>query len=159
MSKLERPSLRELPFSNTESSADWLSRYHRYWLPSLLKHKHVALRFVPQAEYEQAAVLRITPSPDVVHRIFMIFQGFSLEEAESSEWVVAKQCVNWPSSNWRHVVGMDESDSSMSDKTKFRVLEWGGMEVKKWFYIWCMLCGNFLLLILFLLINWSNRIV
>jgi hypothetical protein len=51
-----------------------------YWLPSLLEHKHIALRFLPQASYEQAAPLRISPTPDVVTRIFMIFRG--IEELE-----------------------------------------------------------------------------
>ncbi|TFY73038.1 hypothetical protein EWM64_g10974, partial [Hericium alpestre] len=32
-----------------------------YWLPSFLRHEYVALRFVPQASYEQAARLAITP--------------------------------------------------------------------------------------------------
>ncbi|KAJ7118103.1 hypothetical protein C8R44DRAFT_878737 [Mycena epipterygia] len=44
-----------------------------YWLPALLKHQRVALRFVPQAEYETAARLDITPRPDVVTRVFMVF--------------------------------------------------------------------------------------
>ncbi|KAJ7493841.1 hypothetical protein FB451DRAFT_1491323 [Mycena latifolia] len=39
-----------------------------YWLPSFLKHRHVALRFVSQAAYETAARLDIMPAPDVVTR-------------------------------------------------------------------------------------------
>ncbi|KAK0220013.1 hypothetical protein IW262DRAFT_1381981 [Armillaria fumosa] len=36
-------------------------------LPSILKHTYIALGFVPQNEYETAAVLHIEPSPDVVN--------------------------------------------------------------------------------------------
>jgi hypothetical protein len=52
----------------------------RYWLPSILKHKHLAFRFLPQASYEEAAPLEISPSPDVITRVFMIFQGVTEEE-------------------------------------------------------------------------------
>ncbi|KAJ7452754.1 hypothetical protein B0H11DRAFT_2161447 [Mycena galericulata] len=51
-----------------------------YWLPSFLKHTHVALRFVPQAAYEAAARLDVVPAPDVVTRVFMLFKGVSAEE-------------------------------------------------------------------------------
>jgi len=44
-------------------------------LPDLLKHEYVALRFLPQASYEQAAQMRVSPAPDVVTRIFMLFRG------------------------------------------------------------------------------------
>ncbi|KAJ7118106.1 hypothetical protein C8R44DRAFT_982855 [Mycena epipterygia] len=55
-----------------------------YWFPALLKHQHVALRFVPQAEYETTACLDITPAPDVVTRVFMVFKGVAAEN--TGEW-------------------------------------------------------------------------
>ncbi|KAK0203777.1 hypothetical protein DFS33DRAFT_1374188 [Desarmillaria ectypa] len=55
-----------------------------YWLPSILKHTHVALRFVPQHEYETAAPLRIEPLPDAVTRIVMLFK--SISEDQLGEW-------------------------------------------------------------------------
>ncbi|KAG1888813.1 hypothetical protein F4604DRAFT_1950600 [Suillus subluteus] len=79
-----------------------------YWLPSILKHEYIALRFVPQAAYESAASLHISPQPDVVTRIFMLFK---------------EKDVAW----WVDVVGVDPARAG--DATLFRVLEWGGMEV------------------------------
>ncbi|KAJ7027306.1 hypothetical protein C8F04DRAFT_1222918 [Mycena alexandri] len=85
-----------------------------YWLPAFLKHKHVALRFVPQAAYEAAAVLDINPPPDVITRIFMRrrVNGKSLKDDIK---------------RWQNVVGMDSDRAA--DSALFRVLEWGGMEV------------------------------
>ncbi|KAI0694200.1 hypothetical protein BC835DRAFT_1406495 [Cytidiella melzeri] len=40
-----------------------------FWLPSLLKHQHVALRFLPQKAYEAAASMDVSPAPDVVIRV------------------------------------------------------------------------------------------
>ncbi|KAK0480773.1 hypothetical protein IW261DRAFT_1685299 [Armillaria novae-zelandiae] len=75
-------------------------------------HSYIALRFVPQNEYETAAVLHIEPSPDVVTRIFMLFK--SISEDRLGEWSGAisrsQDNVEW----WRELV-----------------LEWGGMEVKR----------------------------
>ncbi|SJL14715.1 uncharacterized protein ARMOST_18182 [Armillaria ostoyae] len=44
-----------------------------YWLPPILKHDFVALRFLPQASYEHAAPLDVEPKLDVVIRVFMLF--------------------------------------------------------------------------------------
>ena len=99
-----------------------------YWLPSLLKHKFVALRFVPQAAYEQAAQLEITPRPDVVERIFMLFKG--VDTNALSMWRTAEERAARDVSAWRDVVGLKhEAGRLMGDESLFRVLEWGGMEV------------------------------
>ena len=45
-----------------------------YWLPELLKHEYVALRFIAQDVYEWAASLHVAPRPDVVTRVFMLFR-------------------------------------------------------------------------------------
>ncbi|KAF6748214.1 hypothetical protein DFP72DRAFT_578678 [Ephemerocybe angulata] len=63
-----------------------------YWHPSLLKHKHVALRFLPQSAYERAAPLSVDPTPDVVARIFMLFKG--IKETELPMWTRA--WWTWP---------------------------------------------------------------
>ncbi len=52
----------------------------RYWLPSFNKHPHIALRFVPQASYEYAAPLEVSPKPDVLTRLFMLFGGVKTDE-------------------------------------------------------------------------------
>lgn len=58
----------------------WVGLYvcrwpRRYWLSTLLKHKCIALQFVSQASYEKAARMRVSPAPDVVTRVFMLFRG------------------------------------------------------------------------------------
>ncbi|KAF6748197.1 ubiquitin-domain-containing protein [Ephemerocybe angulata] len=95
-----------------------------YWLPSLLKHKHIALRFLPQSTYEHAAPLEVDPAPDVVARIFMLFKG--VQEKELGAWAGACEQAE-DSSRWVDVVGVDIR--KLQDKALFRVIEWGGMEV------------------------------
>ncbi|KAI4519047.1 hypothetical protein K525DRAFT_280281 [Schizophyllum commune Loenen D] len=55
-----------------------------YWLPDMLKHTHVALRFLDQVAYAHAAPLDVSPNPDVVTRVFMLFCG--VKKAELGEW-------------------------------------------------------------------------
>ncbi|TCD66903.1 hypothetical protein EIP91_000742 [Steccherinum ochraceum] len=102
------------------------SDFITYWLPSLLKHEYVALRFVPQESYEQAAPLTVSPAPDVVVRVFMIFQGVSPDEVGS--WSAAQARAGDDVALWRRVVGLAAEDQ-LQDKSLSRVLEWGGMEV------------------------------
>ncbi|KAG1851694.1 hypothetical protein F4604DRAFT_1933975 [Suillus subluteus] len=96
-----------------------------YWLPSILKHEYIALRFVPQAAYERAASLSIAPQPDVVTRVCMLFKGIRKEHLEiwANAQMQAEKDVAW----WVDVVGVDPARAG--DATLFRVLEWGGMEV------------------------------
>ena len=89
-----------------------------------MKHTHVALRFVPQAEYEQAARLIITPTPDIVTRVFMVFRGV---EDDIREWTYAIERAEVDVTFWRDVVGVDAQ--AAQDASLFRMLEWGGMEV------------------------------
>jgi hypothetical protein len=46
----------------------------------LLKHEYVTLRFLSQASHEQAAQIRISPAPDVITRIFMLFRGVAADD-------------------------------------------------------------------------------
>ncbi|KZV96697.1 ubiquitin-domain-containing protein [Exidia glandulosa HHB12029] len=94
-----------------------------YWLPHIQAHTHIALRFLPQDEYERAAPLDVTPAPDIVTRVFMLFRGLSAQDAGA--WRAA-QFVE--AHVWKDVVGV-ETDKAL-DASLFRVLEWGGMEVK-----------------------------
>ncbi|KAK7452162.1 hypothetical protein VKT23_020790 [Stygiomarasmius scandens] len=98
-----------------------------YWLPSFLKHQFIALRFVNQSAYERAAPLEVTPKPDVVTRIFMIFRGLPEEDIE--EWTEALDRASEDVQRWQSIVGMDKNNAM--DESLFRVLEWGGMEVKQ----------------------------
>ncbi|KAJ7050427.1 hypothetical protein C8F01DRAFT_1179107 [Mycena amicta] len=85
-----------------------------YWLPSFLEHKHILLSFVPQSSYEGSAPLTVTPH-----------SGHE-EERNSKFWVGKdERSVKM----WREVVGVPAS-GLQTDASLFRVLEWGGMEVK-----------------------------
>ncbi|CAE6507116.1 unnamed protein product [Rhizoctonia solani] len=97
-----------------------------YWLPDMSKHAFIALRFLPQDEYEKAAPLDVSPAPQVVTRVFMLFRG--VEEAQIEYWTDAVAMAQKDASVWRDIVGVDIARAR--DNTLFRVLEWGGMEVK-----------------------------
>ncbi|GAA6042996.1 hypothetical protein JCM8097_003877 [Rhodosporidiobolus ruineniae] len=93
----------------------WLSAFNRIHARSQL----VAFRFLPQAQYEQAAKLEVDPKPDVVTRVFMLFKG--VDEAETEGWRKPDE-VDWVSE-----VGVKVDEAR--DEGLFRVLEWGGMEI------------------------------
>ncbi|KAJ7587362.1 hypothetical protein C8J56DRAFT_941774 [Mycena floridula] len=95
-----------------------------YWLPSFNKFPLIALRFVPQASYEQAAPLDISPAPDVVTRVFMLFRG--IKELDVSEWKESIELARAEPSFWCQVIGVD---LALQKQDVFKVLEWGGMEV------------------------------
>ncbi|KAG8730575.1 hypothetical protein FRC10_002599 [Ceratobasidium sp. 414] len=97
-----------------------------YWLPHLQRHKHIALRFLSQTEYEAAAPLSITPTPDVMTRVFMLFRG--VKENDLEAWANAGTKAVESPRIWRDMVGVDIGKAG--DTGLFRVLEWGGMEVK-----------------------------
>ncbi|KAF8676591.1 Ubiquitin-like protein [Rhizoctonia solani] len=97
-----------------------------YWLPSLSRHTYVALRFLPQEEYEKAAPLNITPAPEVITRVFMLFRG--VEESQVEFWSDAAGMACQDVTVWRDVVGVDIEKTL--NRSLYRVLEWGGMEVK-----------------------------
>jgi hypothetical protein len=97
----------------------------RYWLPSLLKHKNIALQFLPQEVYEAAAPMNISPTPAVVTRVFMLFRG--VEDDKLSEWEEARARTAKDVSFWTAIVGIDVEKASNTGL--YRVLEWGGMEV------------------------------
>ena len=102
----------------------------RYWLPDLLKHEYVALRFLPQASYEQAAKMRVSPAPDIVTRVFMLFRGVAPGDLDFWSRAAARATAEDGATFWANVVGIDSARAS--DPRLFRVLEWGGMEVKRW---------------------------
>ncbi|KLO11510.1 hypothetical protein SCHPADRAFT_905936 [Schizopora paradoxa] len=96
-----------------------------FWLPYLQKYAYIALRFLPQAAYEESAPLSIEPKPDVVTRIFMIFQGIS---GNDEKWTEARTHSDLNlEQRWRDAVGVDSARAL--NTSLFRVLEWGGMEI------------------------------
>ena len=94
----------------------------------MLKHKYIALRFVPQSAYERAAPLKILPAPDIVTRVFMLFNGLD-EGPLLSDWPQARGRAHRSADFWKGVVGIN-CERSMNESL-FRVLEWGGMEVRQ----------------------------
>ncbi|KAH8986045.1 hypothetical protein EDB86DRAFT_2293642 [Lactarius hatsudake] len=104
-----------------------LTSFITYWLPDMLKHEYVALRFVAQDAYEQAAPMRIAPAPDVVTRVFMLFCGVPV--GDLGFWEAASARAHADGARlWADVVGVDAARAA--DSGLFRVLEWGGMEVR-----------------------------
>ncbi|KAI9442808.1 hypothetical protein F5148DRAFT_1256737 [Russula earlei] len=98
-----------------------------YWLPDLLKHKYIALRFLRQESYEKSARMRISPTPDVVTRVFMLFRGVASGDLGHWEEAAARATVEDGATFWARIVGVNAVQAS--DRGLFRVLEWGGMEV------------------------------
>ena len=97
----------------------------RSWLPDMLKNEYIALRFVAQDTYEQAAQLRIAPVPDVVTRVFMLFRGVPVGDLRLWDEASARAAVA-DGAFWADV-GIN--DVRAVDSRLFRVLEWGGMGV------------------------------
>jgi len=100
-----------------------------YWLPDLLKHQYVALRFLAQASYEKAAQMRVSPAPDVVTRVFMLFRGVDPRDLGHWTQAAARATTEDGATLWARVVGVDAVRGS--DRGLFRVLEWGGMEIER----------------------------
>ncbi|KAF5328175.1 hypothetical protein D9619_013438 [Psilocybe cf. subviscida] len=110
-----------------------------YWLPSILKYTHIALRFLSQYAYERAAPLEVTPKPDVIVRVFMLFKGLKPNELNpGGAWHDASRGINGDAGRvegredaerWRSVIGIDDESKKLNDGRLFRVVEWGGMEV------------------------------
>ncbi|KAI9457658.1 hypothetical protein F5148DRAFT_341931 [Russula earlei] len=98
-----------------------------YWLPDLLKHENVALRFLPQASYERSVQMRVSPTPDVVTRVFMLFRGVAAGDLGLWRQAAVRAAAEDGATFWAQVVGVDAVRAS--DGGLFRVLEWGGMEV------------------------------
>ena len=108
-----------------------------YWLPALLKHsgRDVALRFLPQSHLDKAAPLNVTPAPDVMVRVYMLFTcvgecsskltPHSGVDSDDASWAAARQRASVV--DWRAVVGADWASYERADLV--RVLEWGGCAV------------------------------
>ena len=72
--------------------------------------------------------MRVSPAPDVVTRVFMLFRGVAADDLELWEQAAARASAEDGATFWTRVVGVDMARAS--DRGLFRVLEWGGMEVK-----------------------------
>jgi hypothetical protein len=89
-------------------------------------HEHIALRFITQESYEKTVAMCITPTPDIVTRIFMLFHG--VEAGDLSRWeLLEPDSEEYEEASWADEVGVDTVRAT--DRGLFRVLELGGMEV------------------------------
>ena len=76
--------------------------------------------------YSQAAPLDTSPQPDIVTRVFMLFQ--KVDSSQLDLWADAVKRAGDDVEFWREIVGVGSKDRQ-EDKNLFRVLEWGGMEI------------------------------
>ncbi|KAL7545866.1 hypothetical protein ACHAWF_009222, partial [Thalassiosira exigua] len=79
-----------------------------HWLPAMTKKKYVLIEFLQQDRLDKRAKLEITPSPDRVHRVFILFHPTDNEI-----------CCDCP---------LVKSPPLLVPRTGFCVVEWGGME-------------------------------
>ena len=77
-----------------------------YWLPLMQDNKYNIITFQTDA-YEDVAKLKITPSPDTLIRVFMVWQGVD-------------EFVNLP-----------EQTLTAPERHGFTAVEWGGAEIKE----------------------------
>ncbi|KAG6896960.1 hypothetical protein C0992_005021 [Termitomyces sp. T32_za158] len=94
-----------------------------FCLPSFMNHKYIALRFMPQAEYSRIVPLDVKPMPDVITRVFMLFQGVKDVEL----WPSSRRRAYDDVSYWAAIVGVNCAAAFNKDLS--RVLEWGAMEL------------------------------
>ncbi|KZV74733.1 hypothetical protein PENSPDRAFT_749084 [Peniophora sp. CONT] len=98
--------------------------FYAYYQRMITSGRYVAIRFVEQAVYEQVAPLAISPSPSVVTRVVMLFQG--LNETEVAAWGRARERAQLGPRYWKDVIGFDER---ATDASLYRALEWRAMEI------------------------------
>ena len=79
-----------------------------YWLPRMEGNEYNLISF-PAEEYEEMASLNVSPAPDTVIRVYMVYMPLD-EEVQIPE----EQQLVWPSS---------------VERTGFTVVEWGGSEL------------------------------
>jgi len=72
--------------------------------------------------------MRVSPAPDVVTRVFMLFRGVAQGDLGLWAPAAARATAEDGATFWARVVGVDAARGS--DRGLYRVLEWGGMEVR-----------------------------
>lgn len=82
----------------------------------------IALRFIPQNDYETAAPMTVSPTRDVITRVFINFQG--VNELDLEMWEPAKANTSQNSTLWREILGVRMEKAA--DTSLFHVLEWVG---------------------------------
>ena len=77
-----------------------------YWLPRLEANRYNLIRFAAEEEINENMTIEVSPAPDSVIRIIMIFKG-----------------LDGP-------VDIPEQSLSSPERNGFTLIEWGGEEIK-----------------------------
>lgn len=114
-------NLRAMSMSDT-AATDFM----QYWIPALTRiekaGQYVAIQFVSQEVLNRDTPLVIEPQPDVVTRIFMVFKAVpSVKRLATCTFGHGE-----PRHRWLDQVNVDPL---AFDRSKYRVLEWGGAEI------------------------------
>ncbi|VDB93368.1 unnamed protein product [Peniophora sp. CBMAI 1063] len=88
-----------------------------FW--NLIRTRYIAIRFLDQGLYEELVPLALSPPPDVITRIVMVFQR--LDEADVAAWPNARERKELGPEYWKEVTGVDER---ALDILLYRALEW-----------------------------------
>ena len=54
-----------------------LNEFIVYWLPQMIKNKYNLIHFATKAEYDDKIALDISPKPDSILRVFMVYKGLN----------------------------------------------------------------------------------
>ncbi|VDC02033.1 unnamed protein product [Peniophora sp. CBMAI 1063] len=101
-----------------------IERFSMRYSERLTKSNYVAIRFLDQATYEQLVPLSVSPPPDVVTRIVLLFQNLS--QADVAAWPQAQARAQTGPNYWKEVIGFDER---ATDASLYRALEWRAIEI------------------------------
>ena len=80
-----------------------------YWAKDLEKSNYVFVRFMPKYEIDEEMPLTVSPAPDTMIRVMMQFKN--LDER----------------------IEIDEQELTPVERTGFTVVEWGGVDLGKWY--------------------------
>lgn len=77
-----------------------------YWFPEMQNNKYNLIHFATKEEYDDRAVLDITPEPDSLLRVFMVFKKLD------------------------NKIEIESQEIKPFERKGFAVVEWGGTEIK-----------------------------
>jgi hypothetical protein len=92
------------------------SDFITYWLHQLHRKKYVTIQFLEQEVYENYAILNISPKPDKIWRIFMIFKNIDTFNNDCKL-------------NFNDINNINENSKINIEKYDFSVVEWGGLNL------------------------------
>ncbi|KZV74734.1 hypothetical protein PENSPDRAFT_749085 [Peniophora sp. CONT] len=103
---------------------DHSNRFFIRYYSTFVEQTYIAIRFLDQNVYEQVAPLSISPAPDVMTRIVLLFR--KVQESEVTQWPAARERYQLGPNYWKDVVGADER---AGDATLYRAMEWRAVEI------------------------------